>query len=353
MDNNKKTVLKTCLVVVCCLLSACQFIRVEQASFKLTEPLQLNSKSQFIFNPSGKESFSLKSKPTDKQKAGYRRFCQNTQKLHCRNKLPYLRYVGLKGYFDTQQAIKTDNPNYEYHPVVLENGDKYFFLSLKSEGGKYGEKSPIKALSFAENIQQRPLMENSTINIVGEYSSFGDSFLKLSNGQVITEKQLSYIKEISAKSFKPNTVSELLLDTTIEHNDAFDSYLISQKGTDNKNIITMLIGLNEVEPWLRFKVGYQGARKLDLTAYSIVADDFTWRSPALAFEKKQKAPKVIESFEVMANDREIRNVQTLANASKASIQLHGNRKSVQETLKEDQKKQLANMITLYQLLAKK
>ena len=55
----------------------------------------------------------------------------------------------------------------------------------------------------------------------------------------------------------------------------------------------------------------------------------------------------------MANDREIRNVQTLANASKASIQLHGNRKSVQETLKEDQKKQLANMITLYQLLAKK
>jgi hypothetical protein len=351
MDNNKKKVLKVFVVFACCLLSACQFIRVEKASFKLADPLQLNSKSQFIFNPSGKESFALKSKPADKQKAGYRRFCQNTQKLNCRNKLPYLRYVGLKGYFDTQKAIKTDNPNYEYHPVVLENGDKYFFLSLKSEGGKYGEKSSIKSLSFAENIETRPLMVHSSISIIGEYSSFGDTFLKLSNGQVITKQQLVYIKEISARSFKPSTVSELLLDTTIEHNEAYDSYLISPKGLPRTNLITMFIGLNEREPWLRFRVGYKGAKRLDLTAYSIVADDMTWRSPKLAFEKKKNTPQVIESFEVLANDREIRNVQALANASSASIQLHGDKKSVQETLKVDQKLQLANMITLYQLLA--
>ncbi len=353
MDNAKKLLFKATIVLVSCLLSACQFIRVEQASFKTEEPLQFNSKAEYLFNPGGKESFLLKEKTVAEQKNGYRRFCQNTQKLNCRNKLPYLRYVGLKGYFDTQQPIKTANPNYEYHPVVLENGDKYFFLSLKSEGGKYGHGSSIKSLSFAQNIQKRPLIESSSINIIGEYSSFGETFLKLSNDQVITKKQLSYIKEISGKSFKPNEVSELLLDTTIERNEAYGSYLISSKAKNSKNLISLLIGLNTDQPWLRFKVGYQGANKLDLNAYSIVADSLTWRSPKLAFEKKKSSPQFIESFEVLANNREIENIQALANASKASIQLHGDRKSVQELLKVDQKKQLANMITLYQLLAQK
>lgn len=353
MDIYKKAITLFIVFPTIFFLSACQFIRVEQAAFVPAEPVKHKSEPGYIFNPHGKESFVLKDKKETDQRRGYRRFCHHTRSLNCQNKLPYLRFVGMRGFFDTQEPIKTANPNYEYHPVIFENGDKYFFLSVKFEGGKYGEKSPIESLSFAQNIDKQPIVPNSDISVVGQYRSFGNAFLKLSNGQVLTEKQLSYIRDISAKSDNPNEVSQLLLGTNIENHSAYDSYMISSKLGQSKQFVDLLIGLNEKQPWLRFKVRYEGEKELGLNAYSIVADSFSWRSPTLAFEKKGGDSKFTESFEVLANNREIKNIKALASASKATVQLHGQSKSVHKLLKQEQKDQLANMLELYQLLAQK
>jgi hypothetical protein len=341
-----------CQLSVVFLLAGCQLIQVEQAVFVPSHALVYNKKSEHVFNPHGKELFMLKSKAGYFQKQGYTRFCQNTDKLSCNNKLPYLRFTGMRGYFDQREPVKTDNQTYEYYPVVLENGDKYFFLSLRNAGGKYGKASPIKSLSLDNTYQEQPAIVGSAVKIIGEYKSFGNRFYQLSNDTVIETKQLEFIRDISAQYPHKPKMSHLLLNTAIEYNPLYKSYLIQPKLSASHSQIKLVIGLDEDNPWLRLNVSHKGKDQLDINAYSIVADDLLWRSPVLKFEIQQLNGQFHEFFNITANARELDNVSAMSKASRAMIRLHGTKKSTYSLLKATEKKQLINIITLYQWLKK-
>ncbi|MFT5709224.1 MAG: hypothetical protein ACI9ES_003532 [Oceanospirillaceae bacterium] len=338
-------------------LSGCQLIRVEQASFSPSSPIRYNEKAEHIFNPLGKELFVLKDKANGLQERGFNRFCQNTKNIYCKNRLPYNRFVGMKGYFDKKKPIKTDHKSFAFYPVVLENGNRYFFVSLQKEGGKYGKTSPIRSVSLDQHYLEKPLIKNSTITVIGEYSSFGKDFYQLNNGNTVEKIQLEYIRAISAKYPNQAEVGELLLGTFIERNELYKSYLIYPKASTKKTYgeqsnIKLLIGINDQHQWLRFKVSHLGNKNLNIKSFSVIADEMIWRSPNLQFETTRVAQKYEQSFEITANNQELDLINAMSVASKAMLKLHGSEKSVSQILKGHQKQQLFDITNLYQLLAK-
>ena len=137
-----------CVLSIFLFLVGCQTTRVKQASFETLAPTTQSNKLEFVYNPKGKEQFVFHEKAAALQKYGYDKFCGSTKTFACFNKLPYQKYVGMKGYFDTLKPVKTDYSGYEFYPIVLENGEKYYFVANKKYGGKYGSSSPI--ISFEE-----------------------------------------------------------------------------------------------------------------------------------------------------------------------------------------------------------
>ncbi|EPJ49514.1 MAG: hypothetical protein OFPI_24730 [Osedax symbiont Rs2] len=330
--------------------SGCQFISIEKATFIPQDPIHYTAAAEPIFNPNGKEVFSLKAKPKILQKNGYVRFCQNTVKLNCKNKLPYLRFLGMRGYFDSSAPTKTDHKSYEFYPVVMQNGDKYFFLSLKNTGGKYGVDSPIKLVSLGQNFDKSPIAEASKITLVAQYRSFDSIYYTLSNGAVIERQQLQYIRDISANYSEQAQISELLLNTSIEKSELYNNYFISPKNAATDTGIKLIIGLSEQRQWLRLKISHRASQQLHFNGYSIVADELLWRSPPLAFSSKQSEKQYNQWFEISANQQEVKIVKALAAAGRGLIRFHGPKKSVYKLLKGHDKQHLADSITLFALL---
>jgi len=331
-------------------LSGCQFIRIDRAAFTPSAPLIYSQKAEFVFTPQGRETFRLKDGPLAQQQQGFVRFCANTYRKTCRNKLPYVRYVGMRGYFDSLEPVKTDGKSYEYYPVILENGEKYFFLSLKNDGGKYGSHSPISALTFNSSFAARPFIEGAEINIVGEYKSFDQRYYLLSNEKVLPSNQLKHIRDISKNYPQRAEIANLLLDTVIEYNEDYESYLIQPILNENSADVRLILGLNHSSSWLRFKVSHLGGSLKTINGFTLRADDQKWRSPVLKFEASGDAKKVHESFEIQANKQEIAMVAALAKSSKATLQLHTAHRSIGRELKSNQKQQLLNMLKLNDLL---
>lgn len=346
--------MKVCLMIMTAvfMLSGCQFIRIDKAAFVTEVPLRYNAASDFIFNPEGKEVFAFKVKSKEQQKMGYVRFCANTYRNKCRNRLSYLRYLGMKGYFDTAVAVKSDGENYEYFPVVLENGEKFYFLSLQRDGGKYGNNSPISSVSLMTNYVVQPMVKNSKTEIVGEYNSFGKQYYLLNNNRVIENQQLQYIRTISSTYAQSTKIADLLLETLIDYNKEYGAYLIQPNASNQNSDVRLILGINQSSSWLRFKVSHQSDSELSLHGYTLIADDLKWRSPALQFAVLVTAKQVSETFEIVANQQELKMALALADSSRALVRLHGEHESVSQVLKEHQKKQLANMLLLSDLLAK-
>ncbi|MHC5954126.1 hypothetical protein ACYTX9_09430, partial [Streptococcus pyogenes] len=88
-------------------------------------------------------------------------------------------------FFDTTEPVKKDYFGYEFYPVILENGEKYYFVANSKYGGKYGSSSPI--ISYEEYLKLKsfkpePLIEKSQIQIVSKKISYGSKIFELSNG---------------------------------------------------------------------------------------------------------------------------------------------------------------------------
>jgi len=337
-------------VFILSLLTACQFIRIDRAAFTPSTPLIYSQKSEFVFTPQGRETFRIKDGLLAQQQQGFVRFCANTYRKKCRNKLPYVRYVGMRGYFDSLEPVKTDGSTYEYYPVILENGEKYFFLSLKSDGGKYGSHSPISALTFNSSFAVQPFIEGTEVNIVGEYKSFDQTYYLLSNEKVLAGHQLKHIRDISKNYPQHTEIANLLLGTVIEYNEDYESYLIQPNLNTNSADVRLILGLNHSSSWLRFKVSHLGGSLKTINGFTLRADDKKWRSPVLKFETSGDEKKVHESFEIQANKQEISMATAVAKSSKATLQLHTAHRSINKELKSIQKQQLQNMLKLNDLL---
>ena len=337
------------------MLASCQTTYAKQASFVPSTNQQENqgNKSEFVYNSSGKEQFVFHRKAEALQQYGYDKFCESTKTFACFNKLPYHKYVGMKGYFDSSEPAKTDFSGYEFYPVILENGEKYYFVANKKYGGKYGHSSPI--ISFDQYTQLKsfkvePLIPNSPIQLVGNEMSYGTKYYDLSNGKKITDKNLKLIREVCTKFGNKPKMAELLLGMKIDKDDVDYKFFISPTGDSLRSEAKLYIGFNDQSQWLRFKVKFYGDDWLFVKSYKVAADDYRWQSPKMDFERDHSSGSVWEWIDVSAGKEEIKVAKALANAQKATIRFQGNQYYSDKQLQDDQQNSIKKIIELYSLM---
>lgn len=343
-------------VLALLILSGCQVKQVKQASFEPSTPQAqpVKQDSSFVYSPAEKEEFVFNTKAESLQKYGYDNFCPNTKSFACySNRLPYDKYVGMKGYFETDKPEKTDYSGYEFYPVVLENGDRFYFVSNKKYGGKYGSSSPIISLKQYEEVQsfkQEPLIPGSTIQLVSTDVSYGSKSYKLSNGNSLSDKNLKLIREVCSKFGNKPEMAELLLSMNIEKDEVDYRFFITPKGDILRSEAKLYIGFNDKDEWLRFKIKYYGDDWLFVSSYKIAADDYRWQSPKVSFERDHSSGDVWEWSDVAASEKYIEVAKALANAEKSTIRFQGNQYYSDKQLQEDQKKGILDILKLFRLM---
>lgn len=350
--NQKNILLLLSLLVI----SGCEINHVKQAAFETSssQAQPVKQEPSFVYSPAGKEEFVLNKKAEPLQKYGFDNFCPNTKSSSCYgNRLPYDKYVGMKGYFETNKPVKTDYSGYEFYPVVLENGDRFYFVSNKKHGGKYGSSSPIISLKQYEDIQsfsQKPLIPGSSILLVSTEVSYGSKYFKLSNGDSLSEKNLKLIREVCSKFGNKPEMAELLLGMNIKKDEIDYRFFIKPKGDVLRSGAKLYIGFNDKREWLRFKIKYYGDDWLFVSSYKIAADDYRWQSPKISFERDHSSGSVWEWSDVAASDKYIEVAKALANSEKSTIRFQGNQYYSDKRLQDDQKEGIKNILKLFQLM---
>lgn len=335
-------------------LVGCQ--TTQQASFQTSNAKSGNKNTTILtYDPQGKEEFIFNKKSEALQKYGYRNFCGSTKTFACSNRLSYSKYLGMKGYFDATEAVKKDHYGYEFYPVILENGEKYYFVINSKYKGDYGSASSI--MSYKEHLRMRafkpePLVNESNLQVVRKKFSYGSKVFELSNGKIIPEKKLSLIREVSKRFGDNPEVAELLVDLKIEKDEIDSRFFISPKGSPLKSDVQLYIGFDESDEWLRFKVKYYDDDWLFVKSYKVAADDYRWQSPKMEFKRDHSSGSVWEWLDTSASDKELEVAKAIASADEAIIRFQGSKYYSDKTLQAEQKGSLRKIIKLFNLIKK-
>jgi hypothetical protein len=317
-------------------------------------PVVTTNVSTFVYDPKGKEEFVFHTKAESLQKYGYGDFCPNTKSFSCfSNRLDYSKHLGMRGYFDSVEPAKKDYSGYEFYPVILENGEKYYFVANNKYGGKYGSSSPI--ISYKEHLnlksfKSEPLIPLSPIQVIGISISYGSKMYELSNGKTISAGNLELIREVSKRFGNKSEIAELLLDMKISKDEIDFRFFVSPKGDSLKSDAQLYIGFNETSQWLRFKVKYYDDDWLFVNSYKVAADDYRWQSPKLTFKRDHSSGSVWEWIDVSAKAKEIEVAKALATSNKSTIRFQGNKYYSDKTLNTEQKESIQQVIKLFTLM---
>jgi hypothetical protein len=305
------------------------------------------------FDPEGKEVFVINKLPNYKQKYGYDSFCTSLDSFVCSSRLSYEKYVGMKGYFETYEPIKIITGKYRFYPVVLENGESFFFVSSRKE--YYGGQSPLIPIALSKEIESfkpTPIIPNSKIMITRTTTRLGKKLNLLSNGKKITEDDLNALRLVCKKYGNKPEMAELLLDTKIKIDEIEQLSFIQPAGYFSDGLI-IYIGLNEGSEWLRFKAKYTGKDWLFVNSFKIAAGDFRWASGPLSFDRDHSGGKVWEWVDTPVGEKEMNAVDAVLSAPKATIRFNGNKYYHDSIITPAQKESIKTMSKLYELMANK
>lgn len=343
------------IVLVVLALGGCQTSQIKQASFETTvRPVSVNNEPVFVYNPSGKEQFIFPEIAESLQEYGYDDFCSDTKSFSCYgNKLPYNEYVGMKGYFDSDKSIYAGFSDYDFYPVILENGKKFYFVSSKKYGGKYGSSSPIMSLKLFQEIKSfkaEPLIPGSSIIVASSKVNRGSKYYTLSNGKGLSEENLKLVREVCTKYGNKPEMAELLLEMKINKDDIDYRFFISPIGSTLRSGAELYIGLNDNAEWLRFKVKYYDDDWLFVKSYKVAADDYRWQSPKISFDRDNSGGDVWEWADLSATESHVEAAKALANAKKSTIRFQGNKYYSDKLLADDQKNGIKGILRLFELM---
>lgn len=310
------------------------------------------------YEPAGREEFVFAEKAEPLQKFGYDSFCPDTKTFACRKRLSYEKYVGTKGYFVSTAPAHSDVFGYEFYAVVLESGERYFYVSRKKDG-RYGALAPIVSLaqpSGQSSLTQpqeskaftpEPLVAGSAILLTRLEQSNSARSYALSNGKSINEAKLGNIRQLVARFGGNPALGALLLETDIEKDEVEDRYFIQPVGSALRPEARLYIGVDAHKVWLRFKVKYYADDWLFVSSYKVAADGYRWQSPKLEFERDHSSGSVWEWVDVAAGAKEIEVAKALCSAQTATIRFQGKQYYDEATLQDDQKRSIQTMLNLY------
>lgn len=307
------------------------------------------------YQPGAQEQFVFPEVDPTLQKYGYRNFCKNTKTFACTNKLDYQQYVGMKGYFKTNEPAHHDMHGYDFWPVMLENGKEFFYVSKAKFGGKYGSMAsiiPLKKQEEVNSFEAVPLVDGSTVQVVGMEHTFGRDVYKLSTGKMLSKDELEKIRQVAGKFLeKGPAIAELLVDFEIKYDQVEDQYfMIPKTGSILKSEALLYIGMKPNKTWLRMKVKYYGDDWLFVRAFKVAADDHRWQSPQYEFRRDHSSGSVWEWVDKNPGTEELAAMKALSAAQSPIIRFQGRDYYKDFTLSPVQQNGITQALSLYDLV---
>ncbi|UTC82683.1 hypothetical protein [Treponema denticola] len=271
----------------------------------------------------------------------------------------------------TKEPINTSSITlkYFYYPIVLENGEEYFFVVEKQSynNSKYENLSydsyykdkvlydsiiplsvHIKNISFKEE----PIVPNSTVIIT---SKTNYQYI-LNNNQFINHSTLKRIRDICNIFKNKKGLSELLVDIESEidlilNEDKVDNKWKISVNFKNFNTLNPYIIIENGIPKFNFTVRYMAYDWLFISYYKVVADDFKWESHLLDFDREVLSRFIEESYTSVDIDKEDLSVlNNIANSKNALIRFYGKKYYSDEDIKDEEKNALKIMLKLFNFL---
>jgi hypothetical protein len=298
--------------------------------------------------PEGREEFVFAEKEPSSQVQGYDRFCKSIG--NCAT-LPYAKYVGMRGYFVTENP--SAHAGFDYYPVTLQNGE-FLYYRVQAGSGRFKIPTPIaryRQFSGEATVWSDPLVPGSSIQLQGTEVVDGSAYYRLSNEKQISEAQLDLLREAAARfGNKAPAVAGLLLDLDIQKDDHSKHIFINPKGSVLRSEARLYLALDETRSAFRMVIKYYDAEWLFVNRFSARADGYHTRTPELAFRRDHAAGEGWESIDLAVGKRELELAHHLGHAKRSAIQFEGSKGVVEKVLEDDQKAGLRQMLQLHALI---
>jgi len=289
----------------------------------------------FIYEPAGREQFVFGEIPPSLQKYAYRNVCYEMPKKSISSdcsldKLPYDKYVGLKGYYTKKNAFK-DKSNYIAREVVIENGEIAYLVSSSDYKHVGSNIITLERYNEIKNFKPYPIIEGGSVKVIGYSKLSRDNFILSNENKNSTSKEsLQLIRKV-AKMYPENSprIADLL-----------SNFIIKEDGFDNRIIISDGIG-NDYGPKLSMQIVIR--QKNDVSSYYIVeyhAENWIfanrisvsgngeiWDSPILDFSRNHSDGVVKERAFTRNNKDSLTAFKNLSNSENPKIRIYGEKYS--------------------------
>ncbi|MCF6283033.1 MAG: hypothetical protein L3J28_12665 [Candidatus Polarisedimenticolaceae bacterium] len=351
--------MKTLSVALIILLAlvGCQTSPTKESSSNKEKKSEKNSvqpsKYGFQFEPGTNEEFRLRALSPQQQKIGYSQLCVDTKSFNC-PPLPYAKYHGMKGYFLSMEPATVDFSGYEFRRVVLQNGQRFFYVSNENYGGIYGKRNPIQKISSLKSLIGRPIAPKSTITISDIVEMEGEDYVKLSNGVQIDKEQFTSFTKIIAtitNQKRLNELTHLLAELELVHDAAKDRLVIHHPGGKNHPLQAFIIDKHG-KLSLLIRHQYTAKKRLYARSFSLMADQAEYRSTRLPFKNKEMGTMKREWYDINPKADYLKVLGVAAEAKKVTIRFFSDGYFIDKELSFSNKVQLKQIIRSYQLLRK-
>jgi len=341
-----------------CYANTFQLLRGKQFKYEPGKKQQSETeKNKFRYDPGTKEQFVFKNVPEQLQRFGYRYFCTHTRSFACSERLPYSKYHGMNGYFESMEPVKTDSLGYEFRKVVLENGEKFYYVSNEQYGGVYSKSGPIvslKALIKLDSYVDEPISPKSSIRVVSTEDKGGWFYLTLSNGTEFRDDQYQAFKRLISGVSNHESLDELsnlLAGLYLKYDKIEDRIFIRETGMEDLPIRAH-IGHKQGNTWLRMELQYNADDWLFVRSFIVVADDVRYESPRVEFERDHGSGKIWEWYDISPNPDQMKLLRAVSTAQDVTVRFHGNQYYRDKKLSSSGKNILKNILRTYDLLTK-
>ena len=144
-------------------------------------------------------------------------------------------------------------------------------------------------------------------------------------------------------------------DFDIRYDDMEDRFFISI----NTGIITddskepplrPYVGFKSGRAWLRFMLYYEAGDWLFVNKALVKADDYKQELAGLEFERNHTGGTIWEWYDRGATDRDIKLIKKVISSDEAAIRFYGQQYHDDRKISFKQKRQLANLLLVYEML---
>ena len=311
-------------------------------------------KRGFQYDPGTNEEFRLKALSVGQQKSGIKQFCVDSKTTLC-EPLSYTKYKGMKGYFLSMEPVRIDDSLYAFRKVVLQNGQRFFYVSNKNYGGIYAKDSPISRISTLDepgNHIGKPISATSTIVVTGVAEREGESYFTLSNGAQIKQKQFTLFSKVIAAISNQQQLDELthlLAGLELKHDIAKDRLIIHSREGNNAPLRTYIVKRHNITS-LRLRHQYIADKWLSVRSFILIADKVQYRSHRVSFEKKERNSSKIEWYDIAPEQDYIKVLKAAALAHKVTLRFYSNDYYVDRDFPTSSKTELTKILRTYALL---